>query len=358
MRFGLPRTGVVRRVLGAMLLFVLFSSATEAASSLTLAWDPNNQSDLAGYIVFYGTTSGNYSNSSDVGNKTTFTATNLVAGQTYYFAVLAYNSAGVRSPLSQEVSATTAPPAAAVVTVTPSTSSMAIGGSANLVAQASRRRRQCGARNCLHVDDGQRQRCEAERVDQRYQHGDRRRRWLDDGDGFRRRSGGYRNDHGERIGGSNRGDAVDGEHEGGRNGESHRAGLRRCEQSAVERVAHLDNRERLDRQPDDDERRDDSRQCRRRRRDSVTVRAGSISAASAITVTAAPTVNHVTITPGTSNLVSGQSQQFVAIAYDSTNAPIQGVPFTWTTSNSAVAALGTTTGATVSVTAQSAAPQR
>ena len=54
MRFRAPG-GVPRRVFGAIVLLLLFSSSIEAASSLTVAWDPNTDSGLAGYVVYYGT---------------------------------------------------------------------------------------------------------------------------------------------------------------------------------------------------------------------------------------------------------------------------------------------------------------
>src|SRR5262249_11408679 len=46
----------------------------------------------------------------------------------------------------------------------------------------------------------------------------------------------------------------------------------------------------------------------------------------------------------------GQTQQFVALAFDSTNTVIPGTAFTWTTTNATAAPLSTTTGATVNVT--------
>ena len=60
-------------------------------------------SDLAGYIVSYGTTSGVYTNQVTVGNQTTWTATGLTAGQHYYFALKAYNHDQLQSSFSAEV---------------------------------------------------------------------------------------------------------------------------------------------------------------------------------------------------------------------------------------------------------------
>ncbi len=54
--------------------------------------------------MFYGTQSGVYTFTQAAGNVTSWTVGNLTAGQTYYFAVQAVNTAGMTSPLSQEVS--------------------------------------------------------------------------------------------------------------------------------------------------------------------------------------------------------------------------------------------------------------
>ena len=43
----------------------------------------------------------------EVGLATTYTVTNLLAGHTYYFAVAAYNTAGIESGKSNEVVYTT-----------------------------------------------------------------------------------------------------------------------------------------------------------------------------------------------------------------------------------------------------------
>ena len=72
------------------------------AYSLVLEWDPNDEPDLAGYILYYGTQSGVYKNRVDVGNITTSTVGALKPGVTYYFAVTAYDAAGLESGFSSE----------------------------------------------------------------------------------------------------------------------------------------------------------------------------------------------------------------------------------------------------------------
>jgi hypothetical protein len=70
-------------------------------------WTANSDSDLAGYKVYVGTRSGLYTYPGSpfaIGNVTSYAMTNLPAGQTYFFALSAYDSAGNESPLSAEVS--------------------------------------------------------------------------------------------------------------------------------------------------------------------------------------------------------------------------------------------------------------
>jgi hypothetical protein len=70
----------------------------------TLNADGTPLDDLAGYIVYYGTSSGNYSQGISVGNVTTFTVDNLNDDLTYYFAATAYDISGNQSGYSNEVS--------------------------------------------------------------------------------------------------------------------------------------------------------------------------------------------------------------------------------------------------------------
>jgi len=79
-------------------------AANAMAAQATLAWDPNTESDLAGYRIHYGTASGSYTVHTDVHNVTTYTVDGLTAGQTYYFAVTAYDASGNESGYSNPVS--------------------------------------------------------------------------------------------------------------------------------------------------------------------------------------------------------------------------------------------------------------
>jgi hypothetical protein len=74
---------------------------------VTLTWTANGEPDLAGYKIYVGTNSGTYGFPGSpfvTGKVTSYTISNLPKGQTYYFAISAYDSAGNDSPLSAEVS--------------------------------------------------------------------------------------------------------------------------------------------------------------------------------------------------------------------------------------------------------------
>jgi len=95
-----------------MVAFRVAGSPTPAptpSNSVTLAWDPdaatgNSATNTAGYYLYIGTTSGTYTQVTDVKNATTYVVQNLTSGTTYYFAVTAYNSSGTQSPYSNQVS--------------------------------------------------------------------------------------------------------------------------------------------------------------------------------------------------------------------------------------------------------------
>jgi hypothetical protein len=73
------------------------------AASVTLAWDPNSEPDVAGYRVYYGKALGNYEAVIDVGNQTTYSISDLEDGEAYYFVVTAYDLLGRESDFSSEL---------------------------------------------------------------------------------------------------------------------------------------------------------------------------------------------------------------------------------------------------------------
>ena len=74
--------------------------------SALLTWNPNTETDLAGYKVHVGTSSGTYTFAGpfDTRATTSYTVGNLPKGQTYYFAISAYDASGNESLFSAEVS--------------------------------------------------------------------------------------------------------------------------------------------------------------------------------------------------------------------------------------------------------------
>lgn len=97
--------------LGSIIFFFLVAYAHAAlAGNVTLGWDPPTTNedgtlltDLSGYNIYFGTSSGVYTDSVNVGDVTTYQVPNLTDGLTYYFAVTAYDTSGNESSYSEEV---------------------------------------------------------------------------------------------------------------------------------------------------------------------------------------------------------------------------------------------------------------
>jgi fibronectin type 3 domain-containing protein len=92
---------------------LLNASILSAGDATTLSWDPPTTNadgtpltDLAGYRIYYGTSSGSYPHNIDVGDTTTYMVDDLTEGLTYYFAVTAYDTSMNESDYSNEVSKT------------------------------------------------------------------------------------------------------------------------------------------------------------------------------------------------------------------------------------------------------------
>ena len=94
----------IRHFGGFLILAAL--SATAQAGSVTLAWNPSASPTVAGYRVYYGDASGDYSANMDAGANLAAVIGGLTPGQTYYFAALAYEANGDESVFSNEVTNT------------------------------------------------------------------------------------------------------------------------------------------------------------------------------------------------------------------------------------------------------------
>ena len=79
------------------------TTMTPGNAQVSLVWSAVNYA--TGYKVKYGTSSGNFSQTIDVGNVTSKTVAGLTNGVTYYFLAVAYNSYG-DGPASAERTAT------------------------------------------------------------------------------------------------------------------------------------------------------------------------------------------------------------------------------------------------------------
>lgn len=74
-----------------------------ALQDVVISWNPSDVSAVAGYKIYYGTSSGNYMNVVDAGNATNVTITSLVEGASFYFAAKTYDAFNNESLLSDEV---------------------------------------------------------------------------------------------------------------------------------------------------------------------------------------------------------------------------------------------------------------
>jgi hypothetical protein len=95
----------IKKVLNCFVVAALFILVYDAAYcfQLTLAWDPNSEPDIAGYIIYYGTESETYAQKVDVGNYQGATISDLELNKTYFFAVTAYDLTGNESSFSNEI---------------------------------------------------------------------------------------------------------------------------------------------------------------------------------------------------------------------------------------------------------------
>ncbi len=109
---GKPLSRVVWFLMLLVFSALFFQPGNTYAGQATLSWSAptTNASgapltDLAGYTLYYGTASGNYTQNVGVGSTTSYTVSSLAAG-TYYFAAKAYDTSGNQSAYSNEVSKT------------------------------------------------------------------------------------------------------------------------------------------------------------------------------------------------------------------------------------------------------------
>jgi len=113
-------------------VFYLSSPLSDAHSQITLAWDASTSSDVSGYNLYYGTSSGNYLSSLDAASALTYAISGLQSGVTYYFAVTAYDTSGNESDYSNEVSYSVA--AACTYAISPTSKLLSASSSSGAVS--------------------------------------------------------------------------------------------------------------------------------------------------------------------------------------------------------------------------------
>jgi len=92
------------------LCLILMLPVIAQAASVTMTWNRNQEPDIAGYRIYYGTQSGQYNNSITVYDSATqplqlsYTVAGLSEGTTYYFALKTFDQAGQESDYSVETS--------------------------------------------------------------------------------------------------------------------------------------------------------------------------------------------------------------------------------------------------------------
>ena len=99
-------TRLALKLIGSFLVLVAAQAGAQTLAGVTLAWNPSVDPGIAGYYLYQGTASHNYTQQINEGNVTQATTTGLTPGLTYYFAVSAYDTIGLESVLSTEVSYT------------------------------------------------------------------------------------------------------------------------------------------------------------------------------------------------------------------------------------------------------------
>ncbi len=85
-----------------LLAWAIAFEALAAPNRVMVSWSPSADPATAGYCLYYGNASGNYSTRVDTGTNTSTTVSNLQGGLTYYFVATAYNGARVESNPSSE----------------------------------------------------------------------------------------------------------------------------------------------------------------------------------------------------------------------------------------------------------------
>lgn len=74
-----------------------------AVQNVAISWNPSGDTTVAGYKIYYGGASSNYTSVVDAGNATNLTLSGLADGSTNYFSATTYDASADESPFSDEV---------------------------------------------------------------------------------------------------------------------------------------------------------------------------------------------------------------------------------------------------------------
>ena len=89
---------------------ILVNTSSSLAAEVRLAWNPSPSAKVTGYLIYYGTSSGNHPQCVDADNSTQHKLQGLNDGTTYYFVACAYrgscpcNDPSCESSDSKEIS--------------------------------------------------------------------------------------------------------------------------------------------------------------------------------------------------------------------------------------------------------------
>ena len=88
------------KLIGSLMVLLIISTSADART-VTLTWSAHNDPNFSSYTVYYGTSSGNYQSSVNVGNSPSHTVSGL-GSSAYFFAVTASSVSGDESGFSTE----------------------------------------------------------------------------------------------------------------------------------------------------------------------------------------------------------------------------------------------------------------
>ena len=120
------------------------------AATVNLAWNASSGSNVAGYKMYYGTSSRKYSYNVNVGNYTSCSLSGLQEGKKYYFAATAYNTSNAESSYSSEISYTVPTSSTSGTSSTSSTSGTSSTGSTSTSTSSGT----SGSSSTLIIDNG------------------------------------------------------------------------------------------------------------------------------------------------------------------------------------------------------------